>query len=70
MSGLEYDGACQRDALLLAAGQLMWASLAEALETDQRQRLTDPAGDLGGGSSADSQWEGDVLEDRHMGKSA
>src|SRR5262245_45518339 len=66
--GLEHDGTCQRHALLLAAGRLIRAALAERLEPNQRQRLIDPVGDLAIGSSAHSQWEGDVLENRHVGK--
>ena len=62
------DGASDRDALLLAAGELVREPLLLALEPDDPQRLGDGLADDRAGLADDLQREGDVLEDGLVGQ--
>ena len=64
--GLDHHGARQRDALLLAARELADLAVREPVEPDDRQRLLDPARDLGPRDAPDLEPVGDVLEDAHV----
>ena len=57
------QGAGQRDALALAAGQLVGLALLEAVEPDHGQRLLDPRADLGARHAGHLEAVGDVLGD-------
>ena len=60
------DRATERDALALAAGQLLRLAIEQLLELDGLGRLVDPALDLGLGDLAQLQPEGEVVADRHV----
>ena len=60
------DRAGERDALLLAAGELAGELLLVSGETDLRQHVADALPDLGGGEIAHAQPVRDILEDRQM----
>ena len=60
------DGPAERDALALAAGQLLRLAIEQLLELDGLGRLVDPPLDLGLGDLAQLQAEGEVLADRHV----
>ena len=62
------DGASDRDALLLAAGELVREPLLLTLESDDPQRLGDGLADHRAGLADDLQREGDVLEDGLVGQ--
>ena len=63
---LAHDGASERDALALAAGQLLGLAVEQVLELDGLSRLLDPALDLRLGDLAQLQAEGQVVADRHV----
>ena len=65
---LPHDGAPQRDALLLAAGERGGPALELAGNAEQRGGMRDAARDLGAGKAADLQAERQVLVDAHMGE--
>ena len=58
----------ERDALLLAAGQLVRAALLVAAEVDQFERLADPPGGLVLGDALALEPEGDVVADVQVGE--
>ena len=60
------DGAGQRDALLLAAGQLGRAAPGQRFQPDQRQRLGHPPGPLAPWHAAHFQRKADVLRHAHV----
>lgn len=60
------DGAGQRDALLLAAGQLLGLAAGEVGEADQLQRLARASAQLSVRDAAHLQSEGDVLLHGHV----
>ena len=60
------ERAGERDALLLAAGELRRAALVEALEPHDPQRLAHALGELSALDAAHPRAEGHVLGDRHM----
>ena len=60
------QGARQRDALALAAGELGRQPALQPLELDEPEELVDPRPHLGLRAAADHQPEGDVLRDRHV----
>ena len=60
------DGAGERDALLLAAGQLRRLAGEEIVEADACRCLADAAIDLGGFDAAGAQRKRDVVEDGEM----
>ena len=62
------DGAAERDALLLAAGQLRRLARQQRLEPEQRGDAGEPAGAIGRRHFAHAQAEQDVLLDRQMRK--
>jgi len=68
--GLDGQGAGQRDALALAARELVRVALGQRLELDQAQQVQHAAADLRIGRphrlGAHAQAEGDVLEDRQV----
>ena len=64
--GLAHDGATERDALALAAGELLRLAIEELVELDGLGGLLDPALDLGLGDLAQLQPEREVLADRHV----
>ncbi len=68
--GLDGEGPGERDALALAARELVGIALFEARELDQIEQLHGAAADLAGGRAggarAHLEAERDVLEDRHM----
>jgi len=58
------QGAGDRHALLLPAGQLRRIAVQLVGQADERQAFLDPGGDLLAlGRAMDFQWEGDVVED-------
>ena len=65
---LEHQRPGHRDALLLAAGQLRRAAMAEAFQPHHRQRLLDPRLDFGPPHAAHLEREGEVLRHAHMGE--
>jgi hypothetical protein len=65
-AGLGGEGARERHALALAAGELVGVALAEAVELDEREELGHPRRDLGPRAAADAQGEADVLGHRHV----
>ncbi len=66
--GADHQRAGESDALLLAAGELARAPLAEMAELDHGEPLRDLTGDLGPGDAALLQPEGDVAGDGEMRK--
>ena len=60
------EGTGEAHALPLAARQLSWITVAEALQLDEVQELVDAVGDLGLRPLAHFQAEGDVLADGHV----
>ena len=64
--GSEDDRAGERDALPLAAGELVDAALAEAFELHERQRGRDPRPDVAARNAARLERKGDVVGDAHM----
>ena len=64
--GLADDGPTERDALALAAGELLGLAIEELVELDGLGGLLDPALDLGLGDLAQLQPEREVLADRHV----
>ena len=64
--GLADDGATERDALALAAGELLRLAVEELVELDGLGRLLDAALDLRLGDLAQLQAEREVLADRHV----
>ena len=60
------ERAGERDALLLAAGELSRLALAEAAELDELERLADALGDLGLGDLLALEPEGDVALDAQV----
>ena len=65
---LDHDGARDRDALQLAAGELMRPALGVAVELHQLQRARDPLADLVRAHFARPQAVGDVAADGEVGK--
>ena len=63
---LAHDRAAERDALALAAGQLLRLAVEELAELGRLGRLVDAALDLGLGELAQLQAEGEVVADRHV----
>ncbi len=63
-------GAGERDALALAAGELMWPPLREVPHLDQLQRLADPPADFLSAQALPAQAEGDVSWTDICGNSA
>ena len=63
---LEHQRARDRDALLLAAGELRRPAAAEAAELHHVQRALDPLRDLVARHAAHRQREADVLGHRHV----
>src|SRR6185436_10055038 len=63
---IEHERACHRDALLLAARQLMRLTLVEAFEFDHLQRPLNALPDLVLRLAPDLEREGEVLADRHV----
>jgi hypothetical protein len=55
------EGACERDPLAHAAGQLMGSVLGKAVEADQFEQLTDLPGALAAAPAAQSHQHADVL---------
>ena len=66
--GLEHERPGDRDALLLAAGQLPGAARLEALQLDHVQGAFDAGFDLVFGQAARVQGKGEVLGNRHVGE--
>ncbi len=62
------DGAGERDALLLAAGELVGVAVGEVRQLDQLQHLLDPRADLGGGLLRHLEAEADIVGHRHVGE--
>ena len=60
------DRPAERDALPLAAGQLLGLAVEEPLELQDARRLADPLLDLGLGHLAELEAEGEVVADRHV----
>ena len=60
------DRATERDALALAAGQLLWLAIEELAELDRLRGLVDPTLDLRLGDLAQLQPEREVLADGHV----
>ena len=60
------DRPTERDALALAAGQLLRLAIEQLLELDRLGRLVDPALDLGLGDLAQLEPEGEVVAHRHV----
>ena len=58
-----HEGSCQRDALLLAAGQLRRPPSLIALQANELERLADPRGDLRLVDLPAAQPEPDVVRD-------
>ncbi len=67
---LDHDRARERDALLLAAGQLRRPAVGEGGEPDQVERVRDLALDLGARELAALEAEGDVLARRSCAATA
>src|SRR5262249_10947234 len=65
-SGVENNRACERDALPLAAGELINAPGLEALEPYLRESLANARRHLSLGKPAIAQRKGYVLSDCHM----
>src|SRR5690606_12002248 len=63
---LEHQGASQRHALLLAAGELRRVAIAEVVQLHHGQRALDPLGDVGLVHAAYAEREGQVLGHRHV----
>ena len=66
--GLGRERAGERDALLLAARQLIGIALGELRQLDHRQHLVDARLELGRRPARDLEAEADVGGDRHVGK--
>ena len=64
--GLAHDGAAERNALPLPAGEILGPSLQEPLEPEDLRRVVDHAIDLGSRSPADLQSELQVLPHVHV----
>ena len=64
--GLAHDGATERDALALAAGELLRLAVEQLVELDGLGRLLDAALDLRLRDLAQLQAEREVLADRHV----
>ena len=64
--GLHGERPGERDALLLAAGELARVALVEPGQAHEPQGLGDPRRAVGGSDLAHFQTEGDDLRDRHM----
>ena len=63
---LDRDGARERDALLLAAGELRRTAIGEMRQADQLERRVDAPVDLGARQAALLEAEGDVARARVM----
>ncbi len=64
----DHDGARQRDALLLTAGQFVDHAIAESLQSDLPQARLDALPDFSRAEALDTQAVRDVLEHRQMRK--
>ena len=64
--GANDERARQRDALLLSAGELARLAILQALELDERERLGDPARDLGLGDAAHLEAVADIGRHAHV----
>ena len=64
--GLADDRPAERDALPLAAGQLLGLAVEQLLQLEDPGRLADPPLDLRLGDLAQLQAEGEVVADRHV----
>ena len=63
---LHYQGACQREPLLLAAGELRGVALEEIVEGHRLQHPHDPLADFGLGEPAHLERKRGVLKDVHV----
>ena len=61
-----HDGAADRDALALAAGELAGAALEERVDLEQAGGLGDALGDLGPRQAGVLEAEGEVLAHGHV----
>ena len=64
--GVADDGAADRDALALAAGELAGAALEEGVDLEHAGGVGDAAGDLGAGQAGVLETEGEVLAHGHV----